>query len=127
MKKHHILMVALCGLALGASREALAQHQPPDRYADLSWRMIGPMRGGRTRAVAGVPSRPNVFYVGAVNGGVWRTSDAGRTWQPIFDEEPTQSIGAIAIAPSDPNIIYVASGEGLRRSSNARPTRGEGI
>jgi photosystem II stability/assembly factor-like uncharacterized protein len=115
MKKHHILIVALCGLALGPSRGAGAQHPSPDRYADLSWRMIGPMRGGRTRAVAGVPSRPNVFYVGAVNGGVWRTSDAGRTWQAIFDEEPTQSIGAIAIAPSDPNIIYVASGEGLRR------------
>jgi photosystem II stability/assembly factor-like uncharacterized protein len=62
-----------------------------------------------------VPSQPNVFYIGAVNGGVWRTGDAGRTWQPIFDAEPTQSIGAIAVAPSDPNIIYAASGEGLRR------------
>jgi photosystem II stability/assembly factor-like uncharacterized protein len=92
-----------------------AQHQPPGAYADLSWRMIGPMRGGRTRAVAGVPSQPNVFYIGAVNGGVWRTGDAGRTWQPIFDAEPAQSIGAIAVAPSDPNIIYAASGEGLRR------------
>jgi photosystem II stability/assembly factor-like uncharacterized protein len=77
--------------------------------------MIGPFRGGRTRAVAGVPSLPNVFYIGAVDGGVWKTDDAGRTWQPIFDDQPTQSIGAIAVAPSDPSIIYVGSGEGLHR------------
>jgi len=77
--------------------------------------MIGPFRGGRTRAAAGVPSQPNVFYVAQVNGGVWKTDDAGRTWNPIFDRESTQSIGAIAVAPSDPNIIYVGSGEGLHR------------
>ncbi len=77
--------------------------------------MIGPFRGGRTRAAAGVPSHPNLFYVGAVNGGVWKSDDFGRTWNPIFDQEPTQSIGAIAVAASDPNIVYVASGEGLHR------------
>ncbi len=77
--------------------------------------MIGPFRGGRTRAAAGVPAQPNVFYVGAVNGGVWKTDDYGRTWTPIFDDQPTQSIGAIAVAPSDPNVIYVGSGEGLHR------------
>src|SRR4051812_10786466 len=77
--------------------------------AALKWRMIGPYRGGRTRAVAGVPSNPNLFYIGAVDGGVWKTDDAGRTWQPLFDDQPTQSIGAIAVAPSDPNIIYVGS------------------
>ncbi len=77
--------------------------------------MIGPFRGGRTRAVAGVPSQPNVFYMAPVNGGVWKTDDYGRTWNPIFDRESTQSIGAIAVAPSNPNIIYVASGEGLHR------------
>ncbi|HXO15708.1 MAG TPA: hypothetical protein VN835_05150, partial [Steroidobacteraceae bacterium] len=97
------------------ARAALAQHQPSGLYGDLAWRMIGPSRGGRTRAVAGVPSQANVFYVGAVDGGVWKTDDAGRTWQPIFDQQPTQSIGAIAVAPSDPNIIYVGSGEGLQR------------
>jgi len=82
---------------------------------DMHWRMIGPFRGGRTRAAVGVPSQPNVFYVGQVNGGVWRSSDYGRTWDPIFDSAPTQSVGAIAVAQSDPNIIYVASGEGLHR------------
>jgi hypothetical protein len=71
--------------------------------------MIGPFRGGRTRAATGVPSQPNVFYMGQVNGGVWKSDDYGRTWNPIFDHEPTQSIGAIAVAPSDPNIIYVAA------------------
>ncbi len=77
--------------------------------------MIGPFRGGRTRAATGVPSQPNVFYMGQVNGGVWKSDDYGRTWNPIFDHESTQSIGAIAVAPSNPNIIYVASGEGLHR------------
>jgi photosystem II stability/assembly factor-like uncharacterized protein len=83
--------------------------------SELEWRMIGPFRGGRTRAVAGVPSQPHVFYIGAVDGGVWKTDDAGRTWQPIFDDQPTQSIGAIAVAASDPKIVYVGSGEGLHR------------
>ncbi len=81
----------------------------------MRWRSIGPYRGGRTVAAVGIPSRPDVFYIGVVDGGVWRTDDAGRTWHPIFDHEPTQSIGAIAIAPSDPDVIYVGSGEGLQR------------
>jgi photosystem II stability/assembly factor-like uncharacterized protein len=106
--------VSFIGLLLVAG-SATAQHASPGVFADLSWRMVGPMRGGRTRAVAGVPSQPSVFYIGAVNGGVWKTDDAGRSWRPIFDAQPTQSIGAIAVAPSDPNIIYVASGEGLLR------------
>src|SRR5207245_8303399 len=71
--------------------------------------------GGRTRAGAGVPSQPNVFYIAQVNGGVWKTDDYGRTWTPIFDDQPTGSIGCIAVAASDPNIVYVGSGEGLQR------------
>src|SRR5213082_1420784 len=77
--------------------------------------MIGPFRGGRTVGAAGVPSQPSVFYIGVNNGGVWENNDYGRTWEPIFDEEPTGSVGAVAIAPSDPNVIYVGSGEGLQR------------
>jgi photosystem II stability/assembly factor-like uncharacterized protein len=93
-----------------------AWSQVPDSlYSDLHWRMIGPFRGGRTRAAAGVPSQPNVFYMAQVNGGVWKSDDYGRTWNAIFDRESSQSIGAIAVAPSDPNIVYVASGEGLHR------------
>src|ERR1700729_1705131 len=82
---------------------------------DLSWRLVGPFRGGRTRAITGVPGEPHTFLAGAVNGGVWKSDDYGRTWTPLFDSQPTQSIGAIAVAPSDPNVIYVASGEGLQR------------
>jgi photosystem II stability/assembly factor-like uncharacterized protein len=81
----------------------------------LHWRSIGPFRGGRTRAVAGVPTQPNVFYIAQVNGGVFKTTDYGRTWMPIFDSQPTGSVGAIAVAVSNPNIIYVGSGEGLHR------------
>ncbi len=81
----------------------------------MRWRCIGPFRAGRTVGAAGVPSQPNVFYIGVNNGGVWKTIDYGRTWTPIFDSQPTGSIGDLAIAPSDPNIIYVGSGEGLQR------------
>jgi len=110
-----IVCLSLCPLIfVNAASAATAPPANPLTTA-LKWRMIGPYRGGRTRAVAGVPSKPNVFYIGAVDGGVWRTDDAGRTWQPLFDDQPTQSIGAIAVAPSDPNIIYVGSGEGLHR------------
>ena len=81
----------------------------------LRWRNIGPYRGGRTRAICGVPSQPNVFYMAPVNGGVFKSTDYGRTWQPIFDDQPTASIGAIAVSISNPNIVYVGSGEGLHR------------
>ncbi|HRA40390.1 MAG TPA: hypothetical protein PK108_07525, partial [Pyrinomonadaceae bacterium] len=84
-------------------------------YQSMEWRMIGPFRAGRTVGAVGIPSQPNVFYIGLNNGGVWKTTDAGRTWKPIFDDQPTGSIGDIALAPSNPNVIYVGSGEGLQR------------
>ena len=106
----------LVWLAAMATTTALgAQQVDPRMYSELRWRMIGPFRASRTKAAVGIPDQPNVFYIGAVDGGVWKTDDYGRTWKPIFDEQPSGSIGAIAIAPSNPNIIYVGSGEGLQR------------
>src|SRR5262245_686802 len=78
-------------------------------YSGLKWRMLGPFRGGRVDAVTGVPGRPNEFYFGAVNGGVWKTVDAGRVWTPVFDSQPVASIGAIAVAASSPDTVYAGS------------------
>jgi len=100
--------------AISASAETA-----PSWYQDLHWRLIGPFRGGRVLTVSGIPGNDRRFYFGAVDGGVWTTSDAGRTWQPIFDGEPAGSIGALAIAPSDPNTIYVGTGEADMRSDIA--------
>lgn len=81
----------------------------------MQWRCIGPHRGGRTVGAVGVPSQPNVFYIGVNNGGVWKTTDFGRTWKPIFDDQPTGSVGDVVVSPSNPNVLYVGSGEGLQR------------
>jgi photosystem II stability/assembly factor-like uncharacterized protein len=95
---------------------------PPSLLQNLRWRSIGPYRGGRVLAVAGDPAHRNRFYFGAVNGGVWRTDDAGRTWSPIFDRVPVGSIGDLAIAPSTPRILYVGTGEADMRSDIAQGT-----
>ncbi len=115
-----ISLLAGPGLALviasAATLPAPAQSAAAtDPASAMHWRHIGPTRAGRARAVAGVPSQPGVGYIGFDNGGVWRTSDYGANWVPIFDRESTGSIGAIAVAPSDPNIIYVGSGAGIIR------------
>jgi photosystem II stability/assembly factor-like uncharacterized protein len=94
---------------------ATAQAQNADTYAEMRWRQIGPTRAGRARGVSGVPSQPNVAYIGFDNGGVWRSTDYGSTWHPLFDNQSTGSIGAIAVAPSDPNVIYIGSGAGIIR------------
>jgi photosystem II stability/assembly factor-like uncharacterized protein len=109
-----ILIVAVVATLTPFASVVSAQIDP-GWYQGLHWRGIGPFRGGRTKAAAGVPSQPNVFYIGVCNGGVWKTTDYGTTWTPIFDQQPTGSIGAVAVALSDPNIIYVGSGEGLQR------------
>jgi photosystem II stability/assembly factor-like uncharacterized protein len=92
-----------------------AQNFEPKFYSALQWRNIGPFRGGRTVGAAGIADQPNVFFIGVNNGGVWKTDDAGLTWNPLFDDQPTGSIGAIAVAPSNPSVLYVGSGEGLQR------------
>ncbi len=113
--KKHFCWILLASFCLLISLTLSAQQYDPAMYQDLHWRMIGPFRGGRTVAISGVPGQPNLFYMAPNNGGVWKSTDFGRTWNPIFDGQPTGSIGALAIAPSDPNTIYVGSGEGLRR------------
>jgi photosystem II stability/assembly factor-like uncharacterized protein len=119
----------LClALGLAASASALEASDPvqprekvdPALFSALRWRSIGPFRGGRVLAVAGVPGEMGHFYFGGVNGGVWETNDAGRTWRPIFDAQPIGSIGALALAPSNPKVIYVGTGEADMRSDIAQ-------
>jgi photosystem II stability/assembly factor-like uncharacterized protein len=99
-----------------ATAPALAQSVPAELTNGLKWRLIGPFRGGRVVAVAGVPGDSTTFYFGAVNGGIWKTTDAGTVWTPIFDSQPVASIGALALAPSDTKTIYAGTGESDIRS-----------
>jgi photosystem II stability/assembly factor-like uncharacterized protein len=108
--------VALILAAISSVRVS-AQQVDANLYSGLRWRMIGPFRGGRSNAVAGIPSLPNVYYFGAVGGGVWKSTNGGETWEPIFDSQPIASIGALAIAPSNPDVIYVGTGEATLRSN----------
>ena len=108
-------MYALVAIAATSLLSGVADAQSVPASDALRWRMIGPHRGGRTKSAVGVPSQPNIFYIGVTNGGVWKTTDYGRTWKPIFDAQPTGSIGAVDVAPSNPEVIYVGSGEGLQR------------
>ena len=103
--------------ALASSGTASTVQQVASLASGLRWRMLGPFRGGRVDAVSGVPGRPNEFYFGSVNGGVWKSIDAGRVWEPVFDSQPVASIGALAVAPSAPNTVYVGSGESTLRDS----------
>ena len=107
---------------------AMAQQMPgPDQFSGMKWRLIGPFRGGRVTAVAGIPGDPNTYYIGTPGGGVWKSSNGARTWSPIFDSVPVPSIGALAVAPSASNVIYVGTGEqtrgkGVYRSSDSGAT-----
>ena len=107
------MMLRLLLPALLLLQNSVFAQQPV--FDALQWRCIGPHRGGRTVGAVGVPQQPGVFYIGVNNGGVWKTTDYGRVWTPVFDEQPTGSIGDVAVAPGDPNVLYVASGEGLQR------------
>ncbi len=106
--------------ALAAAPHAQTPPVPPAAvdpalFSELTWRMIGPHRASRTRAITGVVQEPHTFYIGVSNGGVWKTTDAGRTWVPIFDGAPTGSTGALAVAPSDPRVLYLGTGEAQQR------------
>ncbi len=107
-------LVSCVAVALGGL-PVVAASQTVDPASAMHWRSIGPTRAGRARALAGVPTQPNLFYIGFDDGGLWRSTDYGSTWVPLFDKESTGSIGAIAVAPSDPNIIYVGTGAGIIR------------
>jgi photosystem II stability/assembly factor-like uncharacterized protein len=111
--RHLFLCVYLAG---AAAAPVAAPSFDPALFSNMRWRLVGPFRGGRTVTATGVPGMPDRFYFGAVGGGVWRSDNAGRTWTPIFDAQPVASIGAIAVAPSDPAVIYVGSGEADMRS-----------
>lgn len=111
----HALVVFSVAFVAFSPAALHAKPYPAGLYADMRWRMIGPFRGGRTVAATGLADQPNLFYVGAVDGGVWKSTDYGQVWTPIFDGQPTGSIGALAIAPSNHDVIYVGSGEGLQR------------
>jgi photosystem II stability/assembly factor-like uncharacterized protein len=106
--------------AAWAESNGLVKAAPLDLSAlagSMKWRLLGPFRGGRCAAACGVPGRPNEFYFGSVNGGVWKSVDAGRVWTPVFDSQPVASIGAITVAPSAPDTVYVGSGESTLRDS----------
>ena len=117
------ILIAMVTMLAAAARNSTPEPQAPKPiaavdprlFADMAWRNIGPYRAGRTKSAAGHPSQPYTFYIGVCNGGVWKTTDAGRTWAPIFDGQPTGSIGSLVVAPSDANVLYVGSGEGLGR------------
>jgi photosystem II stability/assembly factor-like uncharacterized protein len=119
-----LIRFTLLPVAVLAPVGAAAQQVSPQLFNGLRWRLVGPFRGGRAVAVSGVPGGDSKFYFGAVDGGVWKSTDAGTVWQPLFDAEPVASIGALAVAPSDPRVIYAGTGESDIRSDLAT---GDGV
>lgn len=110
------LMLAVAGWMAPPRQAGGGTSNPEQLLQGMTWRFVGPFRAGRTLAVGGVAGDAKTFYLGSVDGGVWKTTDGGQNWEPIFDAEPVQSIGALEVAPSDPNIIYVGTGEGAIRN-----------
>jgi photosystem II stability/assembly factor-like uncharacterized protein len=109
-----ILFLVVCIVFFGTNSSA-QQTIDPKTYDGMKWRLIGPFRGGRSLTAVGVVSQPNTYYFGAVSGGVWKTMDGGLTWDPVFDKQKISSIGSIAVSDSDPNVIYVGTGEACIR------------
>ena len=117
-----VCTLLLCGLT--APQPAAAQSLPPAVFSGLQWRLIGPFRAGRVAAVSGIPGSHTEFFFGGVDGGVWKTNDAGTVWHPVFDKAPVASIGSLAVAESDPQVIYAGTGESDIRSDLAS---GDGV
>jgi photosystem II stability/assembly factor-like uncharacterized protein len=114
----HLIPVALVVAVGGAAAAEPAEPAvSPKLFSGLRWRSIGPYRGGRVLAVAGVPGDPSAYDFGGVAGGVWKTTNGGLSWAPVFDKQDIASIGAIAVAPSDPNVVYAGSGEACIRGN----------
>src|ERR1039457_3635169 len=116
---------------LAAAAVLLAQTGADDKDKDkkkeeqgMQYRAIGPFRGGRSLTASGVPGDPTTYYFGATGGGVWKSTDGATTWKPVFDREKSSSIGSLAVAPSDPNIVYAGTGEGCIRGNAAT---GDGV
>ena len=127
LRLHGCRVLQVFLLAAFSSAPIFAQQISPELLHGLQWRLIGPHRGGRVTAVAGIAGDPKTYYMGTPGGGVWKTTNAGRTWFPIFDAAQVASIGDIAVAPSNPDIIYVATGEqtegnGVWKSTDAGAT-----
>src|SRR5262252_4191217 len=104
----------LSGLAKFISVRSTYAQRPPTAARDeetFRFRFVGPRAGNRVASIAGVPGDPSTYYAGAASGGVWKTTDGGNRWEPIFDKQPVAAIGAIAVAPSDPSVIWVGTGE----------------
>ena len=117
-------VILLFTVAEGTGVSASAQQVNPALFQEMKWRLVGPFRAGRSLTAFGVAGNPSLYYFGAVGGGVWKSTNAGATWDPIFDSQPIASIGAMAVAPSDPNIVYVGTGEADMREDI---TYGNGI
>src|SRR5437588_2182745 len=117
-------LLATIALLLFLTAAGAAQSISPDSYAAMRWRLVGPFRAGRVTAVAGIPGQPAIYYMGTPGGGVWKTTDGGRVWKPVFDDAHVASIGAIALAPSNPEIVYVGTGEQTQGNGVYKSTDG---
>src|ERR1700693_6044289 len=114
----------IIGLLLFVAIAVVAQTVPETLFNGMKWRLVGPFRGGRSEAVTGIPGDPNTYFFGGAAGGVWKSNDGGGNWAPLFDKQPVASIGAVAVAESDPNALYVGTGEGSIRGNLAS---GDGV
>jgi len=121
------LVLIILGILAAIAPAGNAQQITPGLLDAMHWRLIGPFRGGRVTSVCGVPTQPDVYYMGTPGGGVWKTTDGGRVWTPIFDHAHVSSIGAVVVSPSDPNVVYAGTGEqtqgdGVYKSTDAGAT-----